>query len=128
MASLLSKGLAPRSALFSALRSRSYAQSAHAHAPAPAHLQLPYFIPRNSKGSLPVYSDIRNGGTRYLVLVKNVRGNAHTLRDDIASSLFAHGSEDAAYLKADVLRADTVVVSGGRWKHQVMDWLRQRGF
>ena len=37
----------------------------------------PYSIARNSRGSLPVYSDIRNGGTRYLVLIKNIRGNIH---------------------------------------------------
>ena len=27
----------------------------------------PFFVPRNSRGSLPVYSDVRNGGGRYLV-------------------------------------------------------------
>jgi hypothetical protein len=35
----------------------------------------PYFIPRNTRGNLPVYTDIRNGGTRYLVLLRNVDGN-----------------------------------------------------
>ena len=35
----------------------------------------PYFIPRNTRGSLPVYSDVRNGGTRYLISVRNVEGN-----------------------------------------------------
>ena len=34
-----------------------------------------YSIQRNSRGSLPVYSDIRNGGTRYQVLVKNIKGD-----------------------------------------------------
>lgn len=36
---------------------------------------LPYSVPRNSKGSLPVYSDIRNGGSRYLILLKNIKGD-----------------------------------------------------
>lgn len=47
-------------------------------APAPiqvTNVQHPYFIPRNANERLPVYSDIRNGGTRYLVLIRNVEGN-----------------------------------------------------
>ena len=38
--------------------------------------QPAYDVPRNSNGSLPVYTDIRNGGTRYLTLIRNVEGNA----------------------------------------------------
>ena len=43
-----------------------------------SHIQLvyPYFVPRNTRGNLPVYTDVRNGGTRYLVLVRNIDGNA----------------------------------------------------
>lgn len=40
--------------------------------------QLPvdqFYVPRNSKGSLPVYTDSNNGGTRYVVLVRNIQGN-----------------------------------------------------
>lgn len=39
----------------------------------PAHLS--YHVRRNSRGSIPVYTDIRNGGSRYLVLIRNVQGN-----------------------------------------------------
>lgn len=35
----------------------------------------PYLVPRNSRGTLPVYSDVRNGGTRYLISIRNVEGN-----------------------------------------------------
>jgi len=35
-----------------------------------------YFVPRNTKGNLPVYTDVRNAGGRYLVLVRNIEGNA----------------------------------------------------
>lgn len=35
-----------------------------------------YFVPRNNNGNLPVYSDIRNGGTRLLVSIRNVDGSA----------------------------------------------------
>ena len=37
--------------------------------------QHPYLVPRNSRGTLPVYSDVRNGGTRYLISIRNVEGN-----------------------------------------------------
>lgn len=40
-------------------------------------LQFPYALVRNSRGSLPVYSDIRNAGTRYQVQIRNVLGDAN---------------------------------------------------
>jgi hypothetical protein len=42
----------------------------------PALVHYPYFLPRNSQGNLPVYTDVRNGGSRYLVLIRNIDGNA----------------------------------------------------
>jgi len=91
-------------------------------------VKYPYHIPRNSRGALPVYTDIRNGGTRYLVLVTHVQGNANAFRDDLAATLFDADSPEAARLRAEVARQGTVVLRGGRWKHRVMDWLRQKGF
>lgn len=41
----------------------------------PKLVRYPYYVPRNTRGSLPVYSDIRNNGTRVLVLIRNVEGN-----------------------------------------------------
>lgn len=35
-----------------------------------------YFVPRNTKGNLPVYTDVRNAGSRHLVLIRNIEGNA----------------------------------------------------
>ena len=35
-----------------------------------------YFVPRNSQGNLPVYTDVRNNGARYFVLVRNIDGSA----------------------------------------------------
>jgi len=42
-------------------------------------VQYPYYIPRNTRGSLPVYSDIRNNGTRILVQIRNVEGNIEVM-------------------------------------------------
>jgi hypothetical protein len=37
----------------------------------------PYFILRNSNGALPVYTDIRNGGTKQLLLIRNCEGDVN---------------------------------------------------
>jgi len=59
-------------------RVRGFTHSSVARdAAAPSAPQLPYFVQRNSRGSIPVYTDIRNAGTRYLVLIRNVEGNAN---------------------------------------------------
>jgi len=94
----------------------------------PGNAKPPYIVTRNSRGSLPVYSDIRNGGSRYLVLIRNVNGNVNALRDDLTASLFQPGSPEAARLKLSVPRSDTLVLTGGRWKHRIMEWLRLKGF
>lgn len=43
----------------------------------PAVTHYPYYVPRNTNGNLPVYTDIRNGGTRYMVMIRNVDGDAN---------------------------------------------------
>ncbi|KAI0781066.1 mitochondrial large subunit ribosomal protein-domain-containing protein [Trametes elegans] len=89
---------------------------------------LPYRVPRNSNGSVPVYTDIRNGGTRYLVLIRNVQGSVDALAKDLKSSLFPPGSDEAARLKISTTHSRHVTLSGGRWKTHVLRWLASRGF
>lgn len=57
------------------IHSRFFASNAASGPAPPSHRPATYFVPRNSRGSLPVYSDIRNGGTQYLISVRNVGGN-----------------------------------------------------
>jgi large subunit ribosomal protein L49 len=38
-------------------------------------IQYPYFVPRNSNGAVPVYSDFKNQRSRNLTLIRNVEGN-----------------------------------------------------
>lgn len=38
-----------------------------------------YFVRRTRFGSLPVYLDIKGGGTKYLTLIRKVEGNAYEL-------------------------------------------------
>ncbi|TDL27279.1 hypothetical protein BD410DRAFT_681434, partial [Rickenella mellea] len=90
---------------------------------------LPYFVPRNSRGSLPVHSLIRNGGSRYQIQIKHIQGNILKFRDDLAHSLFRPHSGEAARLKTEVQASRSrILLSGGRWKTQVVDWLKQNGF
>lgn len=53
---------------------RGFAHTAVPRADTP---RLPYSVQRNSRGSIPVYTDIRNAGTRYLVLIRNIQGNVN---------------------------------------------------
>ena len=46
-----------------------------------------YFVPRNSQGNLPVYTDVRNNGARHFVLVRNVDGSAEVDNADSYRSL-----------------------------------------
>lgn len=86
MLSSLSKRLT-HTVLFSVFRGRCYSQAATAASQFSSDVEkaveCPYYIPRNSRGSLPVYTDIRNGGSRHLVLIKNVQGNTNVSQEQI---------------------------------------------
>ncbi|KAJ4488447.1 mitochondrial large subunit ribosomal protein-domain-containing protein [Lentinula aciculospora] len=90
----------------------------------------PYSVPRNSNGSLPVYTDIRNGGTRFLLTIRNIDGNISALAKELSDSLFPPGSPEASRLKVSVSRSKHMIIQGGtgRWKHNIVDWLSQKGF
>ncbi|KAI0053831.1 hypothetical protein FA95DRAFT_1578959 [Auriscalpium vulgare] len=91
-------------------------------------LSLPYFIPRNSRGALPVYSDIRNGRTRYLISVRNIQGDTNALANDLAKDLFVPGSPEAQRIKVQIIRSKHLLLAGGRWKHNIVHWLADKGF
>ena len=115
--------------------------------PAPLSPRPPYFVPRNTRGSLPIYSDIRNGGTRYLISVRNVEGNIKVsdpvsynclslifsitpkaLADDLIRDLSNPISPESNRLKARITRSNHLVLSGLTRKHAVLDWLVSHGF
>ncbi|KAI7862219.1 mitochondrial large subunit ribosomal protein-domain-containing protein [Spinellus fusiger] len=43
----------------------------------------PYFISRTSNKELPVYTEIRNGGTRQLTIIRRIEGDAEALKNEI---------------------------------------------
>ena len=81
-------------------RARGFAHSSVSRgAPStPSAPQLPYFISRNSRGSIPVYTDVRNAGTRYLVLIRNIEGNVN-VRLVFLSSFPSHRPRAFLYLE-----------------------------
>ncbi|KAH7929771.1 hypothetical protein BV22DRAFT_1102257 [Leucogyrophana mollusca] len=91
-------------------------------------VRYPYFLRRNSRGSLPVYTDVRNGGTKHLVLIRNVEGQITALANELQQSLFKHGSPEASRLKVETIGQRHLVLTGGRWKNDVMKWLMTKGF
>lgn len=103
----------------------------------------PYHIPRNSQGSLPVYSDVRNAGSRYLILVRGVQGNVNVgqqpgrltplsdllqaLAQDLGQTLYEPGSQEAARLRIKITQSNHLVLSGGN-KKRVVEWMLDKGF
>ncbi|KAH9854102.1 hypothetical protein C2E23DRAFT_884208 [Lenzites betulinus] len=121
------RSLAPRLAAPVTRQTRLYSAQLSAASPATS-AALPYRVLRNSRGSIPVYTDIRNGGTRYQVLIRNVEGNVDALAHDLKTSLFPAGSHEAERMRVETNRQRHVVLSGGRWKPDVLRWLAQHGF
>ncbi|KAI0306782.1 hypothetical protein B0F90DRAFT_1623749 [Multifurca ochricompacta] len=96
--------------------------------PASPPPRLPYFVPRNSRGSLPVYSDVHNNGTQYLISVRNVEGNIKALSGDLLRDLCDPTSPESTLIKARITRSNHLVLTGLRRKHAVLDWLVHHGF
>ncbi|KAI0282201.1 hypothetical protein BGY98DRAFT_912752 [Russula aff. rugulosa BPL654] len=90
--------------------------------------QLPYLVPRNSRGSLPVYSDVRNAGSRYLISIRNVEGNIKALADELLRDLSDPKLIGSTFINARITRSNHLVLSGLRRKQVVLDWLVRHGF
>ncbi|GAA5873986.1 hypothetical protein JCM3774_004059 [Rhodotorula dairenensis] len=88
----------------------------------PPHSELapPYFVPRTAGGELPVYSDIRNGGSRVYTIVRKTRGNLAALQHDLASYL--------TDVPSHVKPAAGQVVLRGDWVRETKEWLAAKGF
>ncbi|KIY69774.1 hypothetical protein CYLTODRAFT_452279 [Cylindrobasidium torrendii FP15055 ss-10] len=82
-----------------------------------------YHVARNSRGSLPVYSDVRNAGSRYLVTIRNVDGTVSDLVKELQTTLLR---DTGARVQA--VRNRHVVIQGGMCKNDVVEWLASKGF
>ncbi|KAJ1877993.1 mitochondrial large ribosomal subunit, partial [Kickxella alabastrina] len=54
---------------------------------APQMVKYPYFVRRTRFQSLPVYSKVKNGGTRKLTMIRRIDGDIEALRTDINQML-----------------------------------------
>lgn len=121
-------------------------------APTPGAVRHSYFVPRNSRGSIPVYTDTRMNN-KYYTLIRNVQGNADVscfsvasrrqaglltspcaprflqdLAREMQAALFPPGTPEATRLAVATVRGRHVVLTGGHWKREVVQWLQSRGF
>ncbi|GJE90870.1 mitochondrial large subunit ribosomal protein-domain-containing protein [Phanerochaete sordida] len=92
----------------------------------PNAVRYSYFVRRNTRGSIPVYTDVRM--QKHLVLIRNVEGKTEDLARDIKASLFPAGTPEAERLKVELVRGRHVVLSGGFFKSAVVQWLQSKGF
>ncbi|CAO3647003.1 unnamed protein product [Cunninghamella echinulata] len=44
-----------------------------------------YTVSRTSNHGLPVYSEIKNGGTQQLTIIRRIEGNVEALKDEVAT-------------------------------------------
>ncbi|KWU42246.1 hypothetical protein RHOSPDRAFT_12483, partial [Rhodotorula sp. JG-1b] len=68
----------------------------------------------------PVYTDIRNGGSRVYTIVRKTRGDLTALRRDLASYL--------TDVPSHVKPAAGQIVLRGDWVRETKEWLAAKGF
>jgi large subunit ribosomal protein L49 len=78
---------------------------------------LPFQIKRTANKQLPVYSDIRNGRTRYLTIVRKFSGDVKELKEELERLLGLPVTEKVGKL-----------VIPGKHVATVKNWLKQLGF
>lgn len=115
-------------------------------------IQYPYFVPRNSNGAVPVYSDFKNQKSRNLTLIRNIEGNVNVrttlswletrlttviliqaLKEDLVATLFPNTPDMRAWNEKlrnniRVHQNRHIVIQGDRWVNHVHKWLLARGF
>lgn len=50
------------------------------------------------------------------------------LVQQLSESLFAKDSPEALRMKVEIVRSKNLVITGGRWKNNVVEWLKEKGF
>ncbi|RUP42723.1 mitochondrial large subunit ribosomal protein-domain-containing protein [Jimgerdemannia flammicorona] len=84
-------------------------------------VQYPYFVSRTASHALPVYTDIRNGRTRHLTIIRRIEGDVNKLRKDLLELL-------PSPQLISVNELNNQIVIKGFWQYEVTAWLAKRGF
>jgi len=74
---------------------------------------------------LPVYIDIRNGGTRVLTEISRIEGDSEALCSDIRKELFYWSREKNLI---SVNHTNNHIIIKGRYGLMVKKWLAKKGF
>ncbi|KAL5121057.1 mitochondrial 54S ribosomal protein img2 [Pleosporales sp. CAS-2024a] len=81
-----------------------------------------YFVARSTTGNLPVYTEFKRGGSLQLTTIRKVNGDLVQLRDELRAFL----RKRIDHVTINYLTQHVVVK--GHHKHEVKDFLEQRGF
>ncbi|KAI9225595.1 MAG: ribosomal protein L49/IMG2, partial [Piptocephalis tieghemiana] len=79
-----------------------------------------YYVKRTSNRMLPVYSEVRNSGTRRLTIIQRIEGDSQKLQQDLAKTF--KGTQ--VWVKP----TNGHVILKGRYGRYVKSWLTARGF
>ncbi|CAJ0637485.1 11909_t:CDS:2 [Entrophospora sp. SA101] len=83
-------------------------------------VQYPYFIERTQNKVLPIYSDIRNGRTRILTVLRRIEGDTEALHKEL-QKLFPN-------TLVTINDNTGHIIIKGDYRHELNDWLTKKGF
>ncbi|PIA16568.1 hypothetical protein COEREDRAFT_81224 [Coemansia reversa NRRL 1564] len=83
-------------------------------------VKYPYYVRRTRFQSLPVYTEVRNGRTRKLTILRRIDGDLDALRTEISKAL----DEESVMVKAI---SRQLVIKGDR-STELRKWLTEKGF
>ncbi|GAA5971248.1 hypothetical protein JCM11641_008281 [Rhodosporidiobolus odoratus] len=86
-----------------------------------------YYVPRSRFGELPVYSDVKNAGTKYLTVIRRAEGDVEALRRDLSAFLSPSSSPSNATSFWTKPQARQVIIKGD-WVRETKEWLAAKGF
>ncbi|CAG8492876.1 1400_t:CDS:2 [Diversispora eburnea] len=89
-------------------------------------VQYPYFLHRTQFMNLPVYSDIRNGKSRVLTVIRRVEGDIQALRDDIKREVFPNDTATRSII--GINHTNNQIVIKGDHTYKMKKWLIKKGF
>ncbi|KAG0168292.1 hypothetical protein DFQ28_009253 [Apophysomyces sp. BC1034] len=88
-----------------------------------AAAQPAYTIRRTANKGLPVYTDIKNGGTERVTIIRRINGDANILKDELFT-LFPEAP--ATHIRVNG-RNNQVIIKG-IFVNEIKEWLIQKGY
>ncbi|XP_070578912.1 large ribosomal subunit protein mL49-like [Ptychodera flava] len=86
--------------------------------------KLPYFVKRTRLHNWPVYTLIKNGGTRQLTVVRKIEGDIWALEKDLRQHLESIVGHTIA---SHVNEVGMFIHYKGIYENEVKEWLKEKG-